>query len=288
MSPTEFDLRAALREGEGDGPDVDGVIAHGRARHAQRRVRALSTAAAVVVVVCAAAGGAVLWNTGGSGGHDNASNAAAGGQAYSSRSSDANGKLAQPVRPASGATKSDQRNAAARPATQCPPTVPSDLVPVGGNQAKSGSSGPLFTKPVQRVVVCSYGTPSQAQGRIPVTAARLELSGDRARRLVASLNNAAKVGTTVPCPSSATTDRHELAIIGIAADGTRAATVTATLTNPACNVQVSNGTAIRYQWAPPPDLQPVLVTLTPRIAGAPETIPNHTPSGKVHGSPLSS
>ncbi|MDT4951126.1 MAG: hypothetical protein QOJ37_3721, partial [Pseudonocardiales bacterium] len=61
MSPTEFDLRAALRDGEGDGVDVDRVVAGGRARRTHRRSQLLSTAAVVAFVAAAGTGGALIW-----------------------------------------------------------------------------------------------------------------------------------------------------------------------------------------------------------------------------------
>ena len=37
----------------------------------------------------------------------------------------------------------------------------------------------------------------------------------------------------------------------------------ATLRDPACDVRVTNGTAIRYDWAPPSDLAKILLALQP-------------------------
>jgi len=39
VSPTEFDLRAALSDGEGNGPDPDAVIGRAQAYQRQRRAR---------------------------------------------------------------------------------------------------------------------------------------------------------------------------------------------------------------------------------------------------------
>ncbi|MDT4942501.1 MAG: hypothetical protein QOJ34_2590, partial [Pseudonocardiales bacterium] len=54
--PSEFDLRAALAEGEGDAPNPNLLISAGRARRAQRRSRVLSTVAVVALVTTGAVG----------------------------------------------------------------------------------------------------------------------------------------------------------------------------------------------------------------------------------------
>ena len=70
---------------------------------------------------------------------------------------------------------------------------------------------------------------------------------------------------------------HSFVIIGIASDGSRVGTVTATYQS--CD-EITNGTAIRYDWQPPSDLASVLTNLTP-LKG---TAPHHSPP-VVHGSP---
>jgi hypothetical protein len=149
----------------------------------------------------------------------------------------------------------------------------------------------MFPKPVQTVVVCSYGSPVQALGRPPSQPARLVLTGTHARALVDSLENAPTRAATVHCPMIATQSERELAMLGIGADGHRVALVTANLTEPACNVTATNGTAIRYNWQPPDSLRTVLTTLTPRVgtsSGTPSGggVGSVNPGGPNQGSPI--
>lgn len=282
MSPTESDLRAALSDGEGDGVDADRLIASGRARQAQRRTHLVTTAAIVIVVAGAGTGIAALARGGGSSG-DKISN-----QSLQNDRAAAGGASAPTAAQPSSAAGSSNGEKAADAAGGCPATLPRYALPGGGSPGQFGSDGPLFSKPVRSVIVCSYGTmlsgsaPASASATVP---GRVELTGSQATRLAASLNAAA----AAPRPSCARTDKsvaRELAIIGIAADGSQVGTVTATSAPTGCTDQVTNGTAVRYNWTPPSDLQPILATLTP--TPGPGAIPNHTPSGKVHGSPIQS
>jgi hypothetical protein len=165
----------------------------------------------------------------------------------------------------------------------CPASVPRYLLP-GGGSPQFGANQPLFSRPVTSVVVCSYGTTTQALGRHPPVPARLPLHGTLASRLVAGLEKPSAASCAAPTASLG----HPLAIIGLAADGSKVATVTATLSADGCAVQVTNGTALRRNWTPPRDLRNLLLALTPRLGGDPVPMPSHTPSGKVHGSPISS
>ena len=58
MSPNEAQLRAALRHGEGDAPDIAALMSHAmRARHdRQRRRTSILTGTAVVAVIAAGTG----------------------------------------------------------------------------------------------------------------------------------------------------------------------------------------------------------------------------------------
>jgi hypothetical protein len=81
-----------------------------------------------------------------------------------------------------------------------------------------------------------------------------------------SLNDAAPA-PAAPCPKAGlTAPTRAFAIIAIAADGTRLRTVTATYSATGCAAQVTNGTAVRYNWTPPGDLVPVFDRLTPSPA----------------------
>ncbi|HVU91285.1 MAG TPA: hypothetical protein VHC23_03580, partial [Jatrophihabitans sp.] len=65
MSPSEKDLRAALRHGEGDGLDVGQIIQRGQQARARRRTQLLSGASAAVLVAGIGAGAWALGRAGG-------------------------------------------------------------------------------------------------------------------------------------------------------------------------------------------------------------------------------
>jgi hypothetical protein len=263
MSPSEFDLRAALHDGEGDDNlDVEHLILRGRARAAQRRVRMLSTAAVVAVVAGAGVTGALIAGSGG--GHTTASNGArAGGGnglgdagiAYGS--GPGGGRVAAYPKAAPSGIQAEGASSLA--AVECPgePPVYPPSAPGSTRVAQ-----PLFTGSVHTVVVCAYRSQFRVISRSPATPVRLDLDGRAARRMVASLENASVAPIQgVACPYSGATTR--LAIIGVAADGSNLGTVTATLDDAACDVQVTNGTTVRYGWQPPRELSGELAALTP-------------------------
>lgn len=266
MSPSEFDLRAALHDGEGEdeGIDVHRIVAAGQARRA-RRTRALSVTAVTAAVAGVGITAGLLWGGGSTG-----SSGASGRQAGAS-GGQADGKVnSQEYGTAAGA--SSQHGAANGPlaaeqagSIACPNPAPHYLLPGGGSPGQFGAGGSLFGSAVSSVVVCGYGAPSQALNTTSAPApARLVLTGTSATGLVQSLENADRTRSVRPCPlASAGRAAQVLAIIGVAADGRTTRAVTTTLTDPACNVTVTNGTAVRYQWQPPTALLNQLLALTP-------------------------
>ena len=272
MSPTESDLRAALRDGEGDGPNVDRVIALGRARRTQTRHQLL--AAAAVVVVVGGVGSAVLV-----GGNNSADKSANNGAADAFGAAGGNSDAAGGMAPLHSAAASGYRPAASAPASAvtvaCPAATPT-------LQQKSGASTaqPLLSRAVSAFIVCSYGTPEQAAEKA-LTPARVVLTGERAAELSASLAGASTARTPRTCPNIATSTPRALALIPIAGDGRVLDTVTTTLVIPACNVLVTNGSAVRYQWSPPANLQGLFESLSPTVNGSALPVPNRpkrTPS----------
>lgn len=277
MSPSEFDLRAALHDGEGgDDLNVDQLIQHARARVTQRRVRLLSGAAIVAVVAGVATGGTLLAAGNGSQHSlandqraDTSAGSAPGGQAAKARAPAPVGghgaarssRTAAPTAPAQGGIVPMERSAATCPRRPPPP------LPGGRSPDQSGTGGPLFTKPVVSIVVCGYGNMLTRVSAPNGHPARLELHDGAATRLAASLESAPKVKLHVMCPDYRTAATQQVAIIGIAANGTGAGTVTTTIGMPPCAVEVTNGTAVRYDWSPPADIARRLAALNP--AGAP-------------------
>ena len=268
MSPTERDLRAALSDGEGSGPDPDRLIALGRARQARRRVQLISTAA-VVAVVAGGGAGIVTLVRGGGGDSKSSNGAAARGSAQDVRG--AAGTQAAPAvnSAAAGAAKAATRPSPARPRcriTRCRVAAARD-----SSEPTNRCSASRWSRWSSVPTRCRRA-PTGAGPRSPH---RTSLTGARAARLAASLNEAtAKPAALCPRRDVSATARN-YAIIGVAADGAALPTVTVTRSASACaDSQVTNGTAVRYNWTPPSDLLPVL--------GTPTSPP------KMHGSPISS
>jgi hypothetical protein len=251
VSPTDNDLRAALRDGEGDGVDADRVIIRADRARAKRRSQLLNAAAVTVLVSGLGVGGAYL--LGGNDGQQKNSSSGAGGAAGSASSQEN-----RRADVAAGDSAYGQASAkAAAASVPCPGSLPAYTLPI------TGAGGALFSAPVSTVVVCSYGSTDAARGASPAAPARLVLNGKDATDLADSLEHASTTKPTGMCPNYRSADERALAIIGMTADGTRAGLVTTTLNRPACAVVVSNGKSVRYAWNPPVRLVQRLNGLTP-------------------------
>jgi hypothetical protein len=243
MSPTEFDLRAALHDGDGDDNlNVDQLILGARAHAAQRRVRLLSTATIVLLVAGAGVGGTLVVR------NDGGTNSTAGGAMVERHgaNSDTGGKAGAPAPGALAPSGS----------ADCPPSLPHYALPGGGSPGQFGADGRLFRKTVSSVVVCAYSTLLSTASKNTSYAAQLTLAGAQAKRLADSLENAPTTRAAQAC-GAARTNRYDYAIVGITSDGTRLPSVVAS-----CAL-VTNGTAVRYSWTPPDDLQQLLFGTTP-------------------------
>jgi hypothetical protein len=254
MSPSEFDLRAALHDGEGGELNVDQLILHARAHAAQRRARMMSAAAVIAVVTGVGVGIAVTDGAGSSGNSDSA----AGGAARSSAERPhgalyGQGKSAPPARAGSGADES------AHAAGQAAPPCPASLPRYG---SANGSDARLFRTTVSSVVVCAYGTRStQAAGSgKPV---RLAFHDGAAKRLAASLEEAPTLPSTASCTALHNAQVHDFLIIGLDVNGGSAGTVSASLPNSPCAPAATNGRAVRYGWSPPADVRRRLIAAHP-------------------------
>lgn len=252
MSPSESDLRAALRDGERDDvPDVDGLVAHVRGRRAQRRVRVLSAAAAVVVVAGAAVGGAVLWG---------------GSEGGSGQQAGRTGTAPTAVPTSTGASFGVSTATSPQGRTQCPSTAPATVAPVG-----TAATGPMFAAPVTGVLVCSYsqtGVASPGAGSSGASAS-VTLSGADASALVTSIEQASTSRLRILCPDIATAEKKELAIVGLTADGRALPTVVTDVSVPNCNRPITNGTAVRWNWKPPASVAALIASVSTHVGGAP-------------------
>jgi hypothetical protein len=252
--PSEFDLRAALREGEGDEPDVNDVIYAGRARRAQRRSRIL-TAAGVIAAAGLVAGVAQL--DGGGSGSGGGSDSAAGAQAAASSAPAGGGGAGYGGNLVPATLAPSARKALAD--VSCPTAAPQYPL-AGGGLSSGGGSAELFSRHVTSVVLCAYGPSFDAAGHAPRTPGRLELAGRAASRLANSLE---KAPTTAPTASCSGASSQQLAVIPVDAAGNQLPPVTAQVSATACGAMVTNGTAVRYDWQPPPAVAKKLAELTP-------------------------
>lgn len=254
--PSEFDLRAALRDGEGDEPDINQVMIAGAARRAQRRSRILSAAVVIVAVGGLSAAAAEFGGSGNSRG--SADSAAMHGGAV--------GQLA-PSAPKALAN------------VDCPSTAPHySLDDVNGDRSSAYTSAttPLFTERVSSVVVCAYGPAFHALSGQLRSPARLELLGRQAKQVAHSLETAP---TAVPSASCSSAPTGQYALIPVDASGDTGKPVTAQLAAAGCGAVVTNGTAIRYGWQPPPGVAAKLDNLSPSPPPeSPEASPTANPS----------
>ena len=251
MSPTENELRAALRHGEGDGPDPFVVAAAGRRARARRRSRMVNTAAAVILIGGLGTVGTVVLQNAGTDEHaggsmdmgaaakaphalsqQNAAGGASGHGSAQTRSAPAGGA---PVLPPG----------AAKPApNSCPATAPA--VPTPGTP---GTAGPLFPQAPTDLVVCTYTSVAGSAGP-----GALVLTGTDARAVLASLDAASTTRPSGMCPNYRLAGERTVEIIGRSASGAPVGAVRTTLDRPACATVVTNGTAVRYGWRPPQEL----------------------------------
>jgi hypothetical protein len=278
MSPNEFQLRAALRDGEGDSIDPDTVIVRARAMtqaRRDRRVRYLSVAAVVAVVggIGTAAG---ITLSGSGNGTENSSGA--GGAMPAQRSA-----AARPNAP--GGANTAPGPLAVTSAVRCPATAPTLRTPAGSPNDQFGAAGPLFSGPVEGIKVCAY----EEQSRNPIEdssgrTANTVLTGPAATALATSLESAAKGPPKVMCPMYVTANGKILVIIGVSTSRRPMNPITALAAQNACGRPVTNGTAVRYNWGPPRVLSDFIAQLRTGEGG---TVPVQ-PTGKATGSPIRS
>jgi hypothetical protein len=278
MSPNEFQLRAALRDGEGDSIDPNTVIIRAQAMtqaRRDRRVRYLSVAAVVAVVggIGTAAG---ITLSGGDSGTDKSSGAGAAMSAPRSAAARPN---------AGGGGKPAPGPLAQTSAVPCPAKAPALRTPGGGANNQFGAGGSLFSGPVEGIKLCAY----EQQSRNPIEdssgkTANTVLTGAAATALASSLDVAPKARPKTPCPMYLTAEGKTLVIIGVSTSGRPMNPVTAVVAQNPCGQQVTNGTAVRYNWAAPRILSGFIARLRAANGGV---VPVQ-PTGKATASPIRS
>jgi hypothetical protein len=260
VSPDEFDLRNALREGEGERIDPDDVIAYAVAYRHARRVRIGSIAAGVVAVAGIGVGSVALVNDNGGGHRPEAAKSApvvSGGVNMGSSPRPLDKRMA-----GGGGVARPTLAGAGTASLACPEAPPRLMLPGGGGSGQFGSTGSLFSGAVGSVTICAY-----PQGSAPLSTV---LSGPDADELTTSMNAAATLPVPSACPANLTGVTLTVYAVG-KPDGKAMDPV---VVSP-CGSMVTNGTAIRYGWTPPS-------SLTGFLASLPHTVAT---SGKVSGSP---
>ena len=266
MSPSEEQLRAALRAGEPDGAgglSAERLIA--RAYDARHR-RLVRSGSVLGGVAAAAAAGVLIVSLGTS---TQSHSASSSGEAASTRAGQLNGTAAV-------AGKGDGA-AAGSAAASCPATFS-----VGSKGTEHGS---FFAGPVASIMLCLYpeggGAALRANNGQVLTST---LTGTAAQQVAASLDAAAKQPLAEPCPLFRLAAAKVLVMIPVGTDGRAMAPIaTVVLDNP-CNQPVSNGAVVRYNWTAPSVLTPYLhqgaaISAPPR--------PQPQPSSPLeHGSPI--
>jgi len=268
MTWDEAELRAALREGEGETLSAGHIAALGQARQQRRHDRLRTLAVAVVVTGLLGGGVGALSQLNGD--SESAGSASANGaKAVQDYGKQAGVGVAQapdqsmragaphepqplaPV-PSSGgggyATASGLLGGGTSggSAVGCPDTPSAATYPTPN---ESGSAGPLFAEPVASITVCGYR--AGKSGRTYTLRGSTNLTGGAARNVAADLERTPRITMTVDCAGSPSA---RLTIHAVSATGRPLPVVTVDAVN-GCAATVTNGTVVRYGWDIPKALE---------------------------------
>lgn len=239
MGPNESQLRAALRDGEGESPDAGSLIFHAQRVRRERR-RRISSIATGVAVVCLVVGGVTALVNSGRDDHAGSSNGGGGYAAGSAGSAVRQGNAKAPAAVGSGASASARAeqllaNAEAT-VLHCPTSASHYMLPGGGGINDFGSDSKLFAGQVVALKLCGY--PSVASA--PRTKV---LDGSAATQLVSQLESAPSVaGGGGKCTETPVNGKVE--ILAVTTQHKAIKPVVLTLGCPTS--QATNGTAVRY------------------------------------------
>ena len=235
MSPTEFELRAALRDGEGRGPDPDTIIRRANDLRRQRRTRiGGSLAAAAVVAGLAVAGGVLLGRQ--------QRERQLGEFQRRRRLRDAALRIrARPAPPRRRHARRGRSGVGRRVPPDAPPAraprrwrhrpVRFHRQPAAGGRRQRHV---LLLRPERRSPAAGLG----------------HGDGADAAEVASTLNAAAPLHQGV-CPDYRTLSTQQYVLLGANADGTLSDPVVVTLARNPCQDMATNGTAVRYGWTPP-------------------------------------
>jgi hypothetical protein len=254
----EAQLRAALRDGEGETLSAGHIVALAEARQARRHDRIRTAAVAVVVTGLLGGGVGALTQLGGGNESGGSSNSATGkqplthfggdkraagsaGDAQGDRAaggSAAHGEVPQPLAPGAGA------------AAVCPPHPAAVRWPA---DKAVNTTAPLFTGKVTSITLCGYrGKP---QGVQTLRGASV-LRGAQAQELADSINASPAGLRAISCPPP----MYSRSVVLYPVSGTTPGT--AVLLDATCGIDVTDGQVQRMVWYPPADLRDVLDELT--------------------------
>lgn len=254
MSRDESDLRAALHAGEGDGVDADRVIGQALAVRHARRTRWASVAASVVVVAAVGSGIGALAHFGRAGDGGRASGSAGSVAADSGAGANSGALGGAVAAPEAAPDTTGTATGDAYAAGTCPPTPPAVRAPESGTP---GTSGRLVDGRITSVTVCGFR--AERAGGSPVFVRGSVFTGDRARRLVDSLDSAPTRPAGGECHSGPPGARSTVLVFYAI---TRSGPEPPTVVDQTCDLPATNGTAVRYDWTPPADLAAKLDALT--------------------------
>ena len=248
MSPSEFDLRAALREGEGDGIDAGRLIANANRIRRDRR-RRINTGLGIAAVVGVLGTFGALIGTSGGGGDSTAGGSAASRQDFGAAATRPSSNAAAHGRDTSLAPVPSppgrrSHGMTAQAGRACPAT-PVHIMRPG---AISTADNRLFPAHLAAISACAYPASGTTVGGAFVT-------GAAAQSLARALDSA----PAVPAPSGACgapfAGRGTVQLQVYDSSGTALAPVTVV---PSCNqAKVTNGTVTKYPRrlpAPLPEL----------------------------------
>jgi hypothetical protein len=236
----ESELRAALREGEGAGrvPSAGSIMARAQAIRSARHMRIRNAAAAVVVIGAVGTGLGVL--SAHLGGSESEGSSNAGGSAGSANAAAAPGAsdLYGATVPSAAATR---ESAGSSTGASCPAHPVDVHLP---DSHATGVDGPLFARPVASVTACGYR--ASHPGGTYTLRATTALTGDQARRLAETLEDASTTYRAGLCPGAS----HPVTVTLYARTSSGAAVPVVVIdASVPCPITVTNGTAARYLTA---------------------------------------
>jgi hypothetical protein len=255
MSPSEDQLRAALRAGEGPAPSADAIIGHAlgvKAERRQQRVRALGMVAAVAAVAGLGAGIATSSHSHNSNASGSAKSAAGsaplrGADIPAAGINGQNQQQQQQYAAGNGAGGAGTGGTGAGP--QCPAKPVQYALPGGGGTNQFGASDSLFSGKVQSILMCRYTSATSA------LSGQDELMGSAAQDLATRIDSSTTNGDGFLC--------KYVPVVELVATGIDGKQMTPISVSGGCGYGLAtNGTGVRYvpwselQASPPPAASP--------------------------------